>query len=238
MTSPPTASFVSAIEGKGYDALVLCRKAEPGKQWVALLHLTAVRFVQDILISTHPAGQSTGRVGVAEQEAVTKAAERAVEQPENAASGGLFHCEADREEAVEIITEALWSSPLAARSAAPEAQGAETFETIAKWCEDTFGPIEPARIVSRAAEEMEERKADPTRVEEAADVAICLARYPGLRETIERKMGVNRKRRWRLMGDGTGYHIKDAAPQSPIGSLAHDAPHHTRCAGRGALRPD
>lgn len=40
MTSPPTASLVSAIEGKGYYALVLCRKAEPGKQWVAPLHPT------------------------------------------------------------------------------------------------------------------------------------------------------------------------------------------------------
>ncbi|MBD8909682.1 nucleotide pyrophosphohydrolase [Methylorubrum zatmanii] len=107
---------------------------------------------------------------------------------------------------------------LAARPEAPEAQGAETFETIAKWCEDTFGPIEPARIVSRAAEEMEELKAEPTRVEEAADVVIVLSRYPGLWETVERKMAVNRKRRWRLMGDGTGYHIKDEpAPPSSSG---------------------
>ena len=107
---------------------------------------------------------------------------------------------------------------LAARPAAPEAQGAETLETIAQWCEDTFGPIQPARIVSRAAEEMEELKAEPARVEEAADVVICLARYPGLWETVERKMKVNRKRRWRLMGDGTGYHIKDEpAPPSSSG---------------------
>ena len=113
---------------------------------------------------------------------------------------------------------AVYRAMLAARPEAPEAQGAETFETIAKWCEDTFGPIEPARIVSRAAEEMEELKAEPTRVEEAADVVIVLSRYPGLWETVERKMAVNRKRRWRLMGDGTGYHIKDEpAPPSSSG---------------------
>lgn len=166
-----------------------------------------------------PAPDSTRTGDEGTEEAVTKAAERAVEQLENAASGGLFHCEADREEAVEIITEALWSSPLAARPEAPSDAGwRETFETIAQWCEDTFGPITPERIVSRAGEEMDELLAEPTRVEEAADVLICLARYPGLWAAVERKMKVNRGRKWRLMGDGTGYHIKPTPPSDPAPS--------------------
>jgi hypothetical protein len=83
----------------------------------------------------------------------------------------------------------------------------ETFETIAQWCEETFGPVTPERTAKRAAEEMNELLADPSRVEEAADVVIVLSRYPGLWEAVERKMAVNRARKWRLMGDGTGYHI-------------------------------
>ena len=84
------------------------------------------RVAAAVCLAEKPAPDSTrtDQVGVAVEQAVAKAAERAVEQLENAASGGLFHCEADREEAVEIVTEALWTSPLAARPAAPEAQGA------------------------------------------------------------------------------------------------------------------
>ena len=98
-----------------------------------------------------------------------------------------------------------------------KAQGAETFETIAKWGEDTFGPIKSERIAGRAAAEMDELRDDPESVEEAADVVICLARYPGLWAAVERKMAVNRKRRWNVIGDGTGYHIKDE-PAPPASS--------------------
>lgn len=90
---------------------------------------------------------------------------------------------------------------------------AETFESIAAWAEATFGPITPERTVARADEEMVELRAEPGSVEEAADVVICLARYAGLWAAVERKMAVNRKRQWRRVGDGTGYHIK--APQTP-----------------------
>lgn len=85
------------------------------------------RVAAAVCLAEKPAPDSTrtDQVGVAVEQAVAKAAERAVEQLENAASGGLFHCEADREEAVEIVTEAIWTSPLAARPAAPEAQGAD-----------------------------------------------------------------------------------------------------------------
>lgn len=106
--------------------------------------------------------------------------------------------------------------PASPRSGAGEV---ETLETIAAWCEETFGPIEPARIAERAAEEMDELRAEPTRVEEAADVVIVLSRYPGLWAEVQRKMAVNRQRKWRLMGDGTGYHVKSAPAQSPSTSV-------------------
>jgi hypothetical protein len=92
--------------------------------------------------------------------------------------------------------------------------GGETFETIAQWCEETFGPATPERIASRAAEEMDELLADPHKVEEAADIVIILSRHSGLWAAVEAKMAVNRKRKWRLMGDGSGYHVKDASPLS------------------------
>ena len=96
------------------------------------------------------------------------------------------------------------------------AVGGETFETIRQWCEETFGPVAPDRIATRATEEMDELRADPTRVEEAADVVIVLARHPDLWAAVERKMAVNRARKWRLMGDGTGYHVKDTpTPSDP-----------------------
>ena len=91
---------------------------------------------------------------------------------------------------------------------------AETFETIVQWCDETFGPITPERMVERAGEEFEELRADPTSAEEAADVLICLARVPGIWKAVERKMAVNRKRQWALRGDGTGYHIKHAQPSN------------------------
>ena len=88
----------------------------------------------------------------------------------------------------------------------------ETMQSIADWCEETFGPITPERLAERAGEEMDELRADPSNVTEAADVVICLARYPRLWAEVERKMAINRQRQWQLMGDGTGYHIKTPLP--------------------------
>jgi hypothetical protein len=86
----------------------------------------------------------------------------------------------------------------------------ETFETIRQWADDTFGPCGLERSLERAKEEwaeLEEPGADV--VTEAADVVICLLRLPGITEAIDRKMAINRKRRWAVRDDGTGYHIKD-----------------------------
>ena len=90
----------------------------------------------------------------------------------------------------------------------------ETLQSIADWCDATFGPCKIPRIISRAREEFDElEEEDADTATEAADVIICLARVPGVAEAIQRKMAVNRERKWRMNGDGTGYHI----PSDKIG---------------------
>jgi hypothetical protein len=92
----------------------------------------------------------------------------------------------------------------------------ETWETINQWCDDTFGAATVPQIIERAKEEwaeLEEEGSD--KAIEAADVVICLCRIPGFADALQRKMAINRKRKWRLVGNGTGYHIPDAAaPQA------------------------
>jgi hypothetical protein len=89
-------------------------------------------------------------------------------------------------------------------------EGAETFDTVRAWCDETFGPATPDSIINRAAEEwieMTEAPDDESRAIEAADVVIILCRMPGFVEAFQKKMAVNRARKWRLTGNGTGYHI-------------------------------
>lgn len=88
--------------------------------------------------------------------------------------------------------------------------GRETFETVRAWCDDTFGPATPESIIDRAWEEWREMlaaKDDDSRTIEAVDVVIILCRMPGFVEAFQRKMAINRGRKWRLTGNGTGYHI-------------------------------
>jgi NTP pyrophosphatase (non-canonical NTP hydrolase) len=61
------------------------------------------------------------------------------------------------------------------------------------------------------------RSPDPDKIAaEAADVLIVLYGVAGMRgfdlhAEVDRKMAVNRARRWKANGDGTGYHIPAAA---------------------------
>jgi NTP pyrophosphatase (non-canonical NTP hydrolase) len=99
----------------------------------------------------------------------------------------------------------------------------ETWESIAAWCDETFGPASPLRMASRANEEMAELIDVASRSEtysekvliEAADVVICLARFPGIWAAVEQKMAINRSRVWRLTGEGTGYHIAQPLSGNP-----------------------
>lgn len=94
----------------------------------------------------------------------------------------------------------------------------ETFESMRIWGEEVFGPTTPKRIMTRAKEEwdgeLEPLLGDewtPEAVAEAADVVIIMTRVPGLWEAIQKKMAINRQRKWNLRGDGTGYHVKETS---------------------------
>lgn len=85
----------------------------------------------------------------------------------------------------------------------------ETWETINQWCDDTFGRATIPDIIKRAKEEFDELELPGAdHAIEAADVVICLCRIPGFAEALQRKMAINRARKWRTDGKGTGYHIK------------------------------
>lgn len=93
----------------------------------------------------------------------------------------------------------------------------KTFDTIRQWTHDTFGIATPTRTVFRACEEFDElmeaaglNNLDEM-MNEAADVVITLCNPPGLGEAIDRKMAKNRARTWKVMGDGTGYHVNEDA---------------------------
>lgn len=90
----------------------------------------------------------------------------------------------------------------------------ETIQSMIAWGDETFGPCTAERAQSRAAEEWREMASEvpgtPQHAVEAADVIICLLRIPGIQDALNGKMAKNRARKWRLMGDGTGYHIKGA----------------------------
>jgi len=98
---------------------------------------------------------------------------------------------------------------------------AETQESMALWAEQIFGPVsEPLSLVGRASvelEELAEAVLDRDREEigrEAADVVILLSRLMHefdltLDEEVNKKMAINRARKWVPAGDGTGAHIKE-----------------------------
>jgi NTP pyrophosphatase (non-canonical NTP hydrolase) len=95
---------------------------------------------------------------------------------------------------------------------------------ISAWANETFGePSSNARIAARANEEMTELlralTADdehPKAAEEIADVIIVLYRLAtrlgcDIAEEIDRKMAINRGRKWNVTKDGHGYHVRDKA---------------------------
>ncbi len=95
----------------------------------------------------------------------------------------------------------------------------ETSHTIREWGDAIFGaPSDLTALVTRARVEMDEleqalRAGDRAEAgREAADVAILLHRLAGilgmeLSEQVDAKMQVNRARKWKAAGDGTGGHV-------------------------------
>ncbi|HEU4727732.1 MAG TPA: hypothetical protein VFT22_07580 [Kofleriaceae bacterium] len=98
----------------------------------------------------------------------------------------------------------------------------ETSASIAAWADETFGkPESNMSIWQRAAKEFDELRlkllADdnhPAAAEECADVCIVLDRLvhrlgKDMTQERDRKMSVNRARRWNLTGDGHGQHVEE-----------------------------
>lgn len=97
----------------------------------------------------------------------------------------------------------------------------ETSKSIRDWGDATFGEVKNlTTLVARARwelDELEQALQAGQRLEaalEAADVVILLHRLAGLLDVelsdiVDAKMAINRKRAWKLAGDGTGGHVKD-----------------------------
>ena len=95
----------------------------------------------------------------------------------------------------------------------------ETSKTIREWGDAIFGaPTDLTVLVQRARVEMDEleqalREGDHAEAgKEAADVVILLHRLAAilgqdLNEQVDAKMVINRARKWKAVGDGTGGHV-------------------------------
>jgi NTP pyrophosphatase (non-canonical NTP hydrolase) len=99
----------------------------------------------------------------------------------------------------------------------------ENQQSINRWIVETFGEAgSNFSVAARANQEMSELLMclavydnDLKAVEEAADIVIVLFRLAerfgvDLHGEIDRKMQINRGRRWEV-NNGHGYHIKDGA---------------------------
>lgn len=95
----------------------------------------------------------------------------------------------------------------------------ETSKSIREWGDAVFGaPQDLTVLVKRARVEMDEleqalRAGDMEEAgREAADVVILLHRLAGilghdLLDQVDAKMAINRARKWKAAGDGTGGHV-------------------------------
>ena len=96
---------------------------------------------------------------------------------------------------------------------------AETSNSIRVWGDETFGKVSDlSALVARARGELDEldqaiRTNDKAEIgREAADVVILLHRLVALAgmdltAEVDAKMAVNRARKWKAAGDGTGGHV-------------------------------
>ena len=93
----------------------------------------------------------------------------------------------------------------------------ENQKTVGDWARATFGPATPLRIAVRLNEEVAELLTKVAQgrqgvEEEAADVLVVLYHFAetfgmNLQEEVNRKMAINRQRKWKLDGTGTGQHV-------------------------------
>jgi hypothetical protein len=149
----------------------------------------------------------------------------AVEQERDAAlklRESMMHAAAHLQQEHELQVAELSRQLDDAHQAYAALAGRETTATIAAWADGVFG--EPASNIStwyRAMSEMDELReklaisdVHPDAAAEAADVVIVLARLLSrlgttMQAEVDRKMAINRARRWDLTGDGHGQHVKE-----------------------------
>ncbi len=99
---------------------------------------------------------------------------------------------------------------------------AETVESVTTWANETFGQATVYAQIQRAKQELDELlelmvvedgRTDNGKklAEEAADVCICLYRVIGTLdpEAINKKMAINRARKWKVDGHGCAQHVKE-----------------------------
>ena len=99
----------------------------------------------------------------------------------------------------------------------------ENQKTINDWSIKTFGPVKNMqKSIDRMVEEVNELQ-DQAEVDiddfdkisnECADILITLYQVAttfgfDLHACVDHKMQINRARKWKLNGDGTGQHIKE-----------------------------
>jgi hypothetical protein len=99
----------------------------------------------------------------------------------------------------------------------------ENQKTINEWADKTFGHLKSGQVaINRFMEEVEEFEKLDFRDEEmfdaisdeCADMLITLYRIAyafgfDLHSCVDYKMSINRSRKWKSYGDGTGQHIKE-----------------------------
>lgn len=98
----------------------------------------------------------------------------------------------------------------------------ESQKSISQWADETFGTVgSNIRVASRMNEEVAELISvlaiddnAPQAAEEAADIVIILYQLverlgKDLLDEIDKKMTINRARKWSLDGSGHGYHVKE-----------------------------
>ena len=98
----------------------------------------------------------------------------------------------------------------------------ENLVSVGEWCLSTFGPTSSnIRIAIRLNEELAELLKELSQddnskdaAKEMADVQIVLYHLAwlmnvDLEEEVNKKMLINRNRKWKLDSNGCGYHIKE-----------------------------
>lgn len=103
----------------------------------------------------------------------------------------------------------------------------ETQNTISEWGIKTFGyPKSPRVIIERMLKEVQELKELVDKeccineatyekiADECADIHIVMCQVMAtigfnLRSCVDHKMSINRARKWKIAGDGTGQHEKE-----------------------------